>query len=327
MTDEENKNYQDSRRKRVERLKKIIRFCRRAGYILPWVVVLLLAIRIHALRTEVIKTREQLQEYGEENERLNFEIGKIDQAQQQSAIEEDSKDKLDQIILNDQIPMDFDDLSLEELYDGYRKVYLTFDDGPSSNTDAILDILKEYDVKATFFVIYKSGRDNEALYRRIVDEGHSIGMHSCTHEYSVVYAGKEEFWADTKKLQDLLYMVTGVQSTLYRFPGGSSNKVSSIDMREFGKILKDNGISYHDWNISSQDASKPIPSKNQIFANVTKDLENYSQAVVLMHDTASKVTTVEALPEIIEYIQSMEKTVILPITEETNPIQHIHLDD
>ena len=328
MTDEESIKYQNSRRKRVERLKKIIKFGRRAGYIVPWIIVLLLIVRVSFLKGSIRRANEQIQAYGEENERLNFEMGKLEEIEQapeeQSTLENDEKDELDKKILDNQLPYD---LSLEELYDGYRKVYLTFDDGPSTNTDAILDVLKEYDVKATFFVIYKEGRDNEALYRRIVDEGHSLGMHSCTHEYSVVYAGEEEFLADTKKLQDFLYMVTGVKSSLYRFPGGSSNKVSSIDMRVFGKALKSQGISYFDWNISSQDASKPIPSANTIMNNVTKNLEKYGQAVVLMHDTASKVTTVEALPSIIEFIKGMDKTVILPITEETEPIQHIRIDE
>ena len=218
-------------------------------------------------------------------------------------------------------------LSNEELYDGYRKIYLTFDDGPSVNTAAILDILAEYNVKATFFVIRRDGANNEKLYRRIVDEGHTLGMHSNTHEYSKVYAGEEAFMEDTTSLRDFLYMVTGVESNYYRFPGGSSNKVSSIPMEVYGKLLHEHGIEYYDWNVSARDAMLPLPDANQVYNNVRYGLSDYDEAIILFHDTASKVSTVQALPRIIEYIQSLDNTVILPITETTNPIQHLRVKD
>ncbi len=217
-------------------------------------------------------------------------------------------------------------LSTEELYDGYRKVYLTFDDGPSANTEAILDILKQYDVKATFFVIMREGREFEDLYRRIVDEGHTLGMHSCTHVYSTLYKDEQSFKEDTERLRNFLYMVTGVESDYYRFPGGSSNKVSPVDMRIYAKILEDEGIEYYDWNMSSQDATSPILPKESIVRNVTSNIKYFSEPMILFHDTGSKVTTVEALPEIIEYIQSLDNTVILPISKDTNPIQHISVE-
>ena len=217
-------------------------------------------------------------------------------------------------------------LSTEELYDGYRKVYLTFDDGPSANTEAILDILKQYDVKATFFVIMREGREFEDLYRRIVDEGHTLGMHSCTHVYSTLYKDEQSFKEDTERLRNFLYMVTGVESDYYRFPGGSSNKVSPVDMRIYAKILEDEGIEYYDWNMSSQDATSPILPKESIVRNVTSNIKYFSEPMILFHDTGSKVTTVEALPEIIEYIQSLDTTVILPISKDTNPIQHISVE-
>ncbi|MCR5278475.1 MAG: polysaccharide deacetylase [Lachnospiraceae bacterium] len=218
-------------------------------------------------------------------------------------------------------------LGNEELYDGYRKVYLTFDDGPSINTSAILDILAKYDVKATFFVLRKDGANNEKLYRRIADEGHTLGMHSNTHEYSVVYGGEEAFMEDTTSLRDFLYMVTGVESNYYRFPGGSSNRVSVVPMEVYGELLHDNGIEYYDWNVSAKDAVVPMPSADQIYWNVRSGLSDHEEAIILFHDTASKTSTVQALPRIIEYIQSLDNTVILPITETTNPIQHLRVQD
>lgn len=206
-----------------------------------------------------------------------------------------------------------------------RKVYLTFDDGPSSNTDNILDILDTYGVKATFFVTGKEGAKAEASYRRIVEEGHTLGMHSYTHDYSVIYASEEAFMEDMEKLQRYLYDVTGVQSTYIRFPGGSSNKVSEVDMRLLITDVHEAGMEYFDWNVSSQDASSRPLTKEEILDNCLNSIERFQNCIVLMHDAGSKDSTVEALPELIEHIQAMEHTELLPITEDTVPVWHIKM--
>lgn len=206
-----------------------------------------------------------------------------------------------------------------------RKVYLTFDDGPSSNTDNILDILDTYGVKATFFVTGKDGAKAEASYRRIVEEGHTLGMHSYTHDYSVIYASEEAFMEDMEKLQRYLYDVTGVQSTYIRFPGGSSNKVSDVDMRLLITDVHEAGMEYFDWNVSSQDASSKPLTKEEILDNCLNSIERFQNCIILMHDAGSKDSTVEALPELIEHIQAMEHTELLPITEDTVPVWHIKM--
>lgn len=206
-----------------------------------------------------------------------------------------------------------------------RKVYLTFDDGPSSNTDNILDILDTYGVKATFFVTGKEGTKAEASYRRIVEEGHTLGMHSYTHDYSVIYASEEAFMEDMEKLQHYLYDVTGVQSTYIRFPGGSSNKVSDVDMRLLITDVHEAGMEYFDWNVSSQDASSKPLTKEEILDNCLNSIERFQNCIILMHDAGSKDSTVEALPELIEHIQAMEHTELLPITEDTVPVWHIKM--
>lgn len=206
-----------------------------------------------------------------------------------------------------------------------RKVYLTFDDGPSSNTDNILDILDTYGVKATFFVTGKEGAKAEASYRRIVEEGHTLGMHSYTHDYSVIYASEKAFMEDMEKLQRYLYDVTGVQSTYIRFPGGSSNKVSEVDMRLLITDVHEAGMEYFDWNVSSQDASSRPLTKEEILDNCLNSIERFQNCIVLMHDAGSKDSTVEALPELIEHIQAMEHTELLPITEDTVPVWHIKM--
>ncbi len=207
-------------------------------------------------------------------------------------------------------------------WDGIHRVYLTFDDGPSIYTDDILDILDEYGVKATFFVIGKENAAAYSRYIRIVEDGHTLGMHSFNHIYSEVYASKEAFMADTARLSNLLEDVTGVKPKFYRFPGGSSNDVSSTDMRELADYLTSQGLIYYDWNVSSGDASKTPLSSDQIVRNALNGIQNRESTVILMHDSAAKYSTVKALPQIIEALQAMDNVEILPITTDTVPIQH-----
>lgn len=207
-----------------------------------------------------------------------------------------------------------------------RRVYLTFDDGPSSNTSRILDILAEYDVKATFFVVGKEEEQYQELYKRIVDEGHTLGMHSYSHKYDEIYQSVDSFAQDMSKLQEFLYETTGVWCRYCRFPGGSSNTVSKVDMYDLIAYLDEQDITYFDWNVASGDASNSYISKEAIISNCISTLQQYQESIILMHDASNKNTTVEALPALIEQIQAMDNTVIVPITEDTEPIQHISSD-
>lgn len=204
-----------------------------------------------------------------------------------------------------------------------KKVYLTFDDGPSSNTDKILDILAEYNVKATFFVIGKDKESFEESYKRIADEGHTLGMHSYSHRYSEVYASKEAFKKDLLTLQEYIYDTTGVWSRFYRFPGGSSNTVSPTPVTELIEYLNSEGIVYFDWNIASGDAVEGTLSAGTITANCLSGIDKYDTCVILLHDARDRRTTVEALPMIIEGILKRGDCELLPITDETMPVQHV----
>ncbi|QFJ56249.1 polysaccharide deacetylase [Pseudobutyrivibrio xylanivorans] len=201
-------------------------------------------------------------------------------------------------------------------------VYLTFDDGPSDNTDAILDILDDYNVKATFFVV---GNDTETYgdaYRRIVDEGHTIGMHSYSHNYSKLYQSADSFAADYDKIHDLILNTTGVDTRYYRFPGGSSNKVSNSSMSVFINYLNEKGVIYYDWNVASGDATSQAFTTDELVDNVMNDVVKYKTSVVLLHDASNKDVTVEALPRLIESLNEAG-AMILPITDETTVIQHV----
>lgn len=210
--------------------------------------------------------------------------------------------------------------------EGIRKVYLTFDDGPSGNTGRILDILAEYDVKATFFVVGKEEEIYQPLYNRIVDEGHTLAMHSYSHKYNEIYQSKESYVEDLTKLQEFLYDTTGVWCRYCRFPGGSSNTVSKVDMHELIEYLDEQDMTYFDWNIVSGDASNDYISPEDIIRNCTQRLREFDEAIILMHDATEKRSTVEALPGLIEQIQAMEDTKIVPITDDTEPIHHISND-
>ncbi len=202
------------------------------------------------------------------------------------------------------------------------KVYLTFDDGPSENTNEILDILDDYGVKATFFVVGKPEEEYKGIYQRIVNEGHTIGMHSYSHKYSEIYSSLDAFKNDFEQIQNLIYDTTGVESVYYRFPGGSSNKVSNIDMSQYIQYVNDQGVKYFDWNVSSGDATSLAYTPDDLVENVMNDVVKYKTSVVLMHDTEAKDATVQALPKLIEELQKAG-ALILPIDGETTVIQHV----
>ena len=207
-----------------------------------------------------------------------------------------------------------------------HKVYLTFDDGPSVYTEEILDILDQYGVKATFFVVGKENETSREALVQIVERGHSLGMHSYTHKYVEIYGSVESFAEDFVKIRSYLEEVTGVTSSIYRFPGGSSNSISNVDMWEFADYLESWDVCFYDWNVASGDGSSRKLSVDELVKNSLEGIESRETSIILLHDAASKRTTVDALPTIIERIMAMEDTEILPITEETTPIQHIHRD-
>ena len=184
-------------------------------------------------------------------------------------------------------------------------VYLTFDDGPSQNTKKVLDILDQYDAKATFFV---TGRNSSAsnYIQEAYSKGHTIGLHTYTHDYATVYASVDAYFDDLQKVSDYVYGLIGVRATAIRFPGGSSNTVSanycSGIMSKLVTMVREKGYQYYDWNVSSSDASgNNIPVDTIVSSSTSSDAE---KIMILCHDTDAKDTTVEALPKIIEYYKS-----------------------
>ncbi len=201
------------------------------------------------------------------------------------------------------------------------KVYLTFDDGPSSNTEKILDLLDKHGVKGTFFVNGKEEESLLPLYKEITDRGNTIGMHSYSHDYNTVYDSVEGFETDMLKLRDLIYEQTGVEPVYYRFPGGSSNTVSRIGIDQCVDVLSEYQIVYFDWNVQCGDATTASLSVDTLVNNVMRDVVKYKTSVVLMHDAAGRDKTVKALGIILDKLEAMDAE-ILPITAETDVIHH-----
>ena len=179
-------------------------------------------------------------------------------------------------------------------------IYLTFDDGPNEGTtNVILDILKEEGVKATFFVTNK-GPDE--LIKREYDEGHTVALHTASHDYSIVYASVDSYFQDLNSVQDRVKRITGQESKIIRFPGGASNTVSrkycNGIMSKLTQEVVNRGYRYYDWNISSGDAGNTT-DPNVVYSNVVNSLRRDRMNMVLMHDI--KTYTRDAIRNIIKF--------------------------
>ena len=181
-----------------------------------------------------------------------------------------------------------------------KVVYLTFDDGPTPhNTERILEILKKNNIRATFFVI----GHNSDMYKKIVDEGHAIALHTYSHNYKEVYASEEAFFKDLYKIHDAVMEKTGVDAKVTRFPGGSSNAiVKKATLRKIIDRLNDEGFVYQDWNCDSTDAAGNKRPADVLVKNATSC--NATKINILMHDSAAKTTTADALQSIIDYYRN-----------------------
>lgn len=185
---------------------------------------------------------------------------------------------------------------------GNKVIYLTFDDGPSQYTGELLDVLSKYNVKATFFV---TGRNSNYFHyiKRAYDEGHTIGLHTYSHNYSLVYSSIDAYFSDLNSINEIVREQTGSYSNIIRFPGGSSNTVSRNYtvgiMSQLSSLVESKGYKYFDWNVSSGDASSVILDSSSYAQNVINGLGNGSYYVVLQHDT--NVNSIRAVSKIIEY--------------------------
>ena len=204
-----------------------------------------------------------------------------------------------------------------------KTIYLTFDDGPSYLTEKVLDILKEENIPATFFVTSRGIDTYSNVIKRMQEENHTIALHTSTHNYSYIYSSDENYFKDLEEIRNKVYNITGVKSRIIRLPGGSSNTVSKKYSKgiitRITNRLTENDFYYFDWNIDSLDASGSV-SKEVIYNSVTQNIHSGTN-VVLMHDSSTKETTVLALKDIIKYAKDNGYT-FAKITKKTPQIHH-----
>lgn len=201
---------------------------------------------------------------------------------------------------------------------GDKTIYLTFDDGPGPYTQELLDVLAKYNVKVTFFVV---DTGYSSLIAKEVAAGHSVGVHSATHEYNTIYSSEGAYFADFNKMQDLIYEMTGTRTTLLRFPGGSSNTVSDFNpgiMTRLSQAVTDMGYQYFDWNVSSGDAGETTDTE-QVFQNVIAGVQEHNTSIVLQHDI--KGFSVAAVEKIIVWGLANGYT-FLPLSPDSPKAHH-----
>jgi uncharacterized protein YbbC (DUF1343 family) len=196
-----------------------------------------------------------------------------------------------------------------------KVAYLTFDDGPSPVTLHILETLKSFDAKATFFVVGRNIPGNEEILKRIVAEGHSVGGHSYSHDYRYLYKSVDAFFADMEKGNQLIEQATGVKPTLFRYPGGSTNTISlkyqdpsqynknKTVMAAIKEESRERGLTFIDWNVTNGDARSNRYTADEALGQIKKQVNNQKEIVILMHDTATKAATAESLPEVMQFLK------------------------
>lgn len=304
------------RRKRIERIKQMILLLFFAATLLPILSSSILLHRVSKLEQEVVQmlgSDRDMKTLISSGEALmsnpNVDVDQLtgeDGSQPETEPAEDAQVQ--------------DETTVQQ-----KRVYLTFDDGPSIYTGQILDILKANDIKATFFVIAREDESYWPYYTRILEEGHTLGMHSYTHDYNQVYASLDSFETDVNSLSQFLYDRTGEYPTIYRFPGGSSNTVCNVPMEECIAYLNEQGITYYDWNALNGDAVSSELPPEKLVENIMNSVRQNNTSIVLMHDMQSRHTTVESLQSLIDTLKD-EGYEILPIDENTPLIQHIPYD-
>lgn len=293
---------------------------RSAAWLLPAVIS---AVCLVAVAVSTIFCIRSFSELSEKEKQITMLTKEADEAKSQmKKLQKQAKDAEEEARAYQQAQKEKEEQEAKKkAAEGKRKVYLTFDDGPTERTPEILDVLKQYDVKATFFTL--AFENQKEMYKRIVDEGHTLAMHSYTHKYDQIYSSMSAFKKDVTRMHDFLKEVTGVDCNIYRFPGGSSNAVSDVDMKDCMKWINSKGYRYFDWNAMTGDAEGKGYTAKQMVNNVVENMKDCGDTVVvLMHDGVDKQTTVEALPKLIQKLQDMD-CVLLPIDEDTELVQHV----
>lgn len=203
-----------------------------------------------------------------------------------------------------------------EAYLNPKTMYLTFDDGPSEeHTAKVLDILKAQNIKATFFLVGENVEKHPEMARRIVREGHTIGIHCYNHDYKALYASVESYLADFEKAREAVKKATGVEATLFRFPGGSINNHNKKVYQQIAREMENRGYIYYDWNASLEDAVSN-PKAETLIQNAVSSTLGRKKIIMLAHDVVGE--TGQCLEELLTQFPEYRME---PLSEEIDPIQ------
>ena len=295
--DNELARQQQERRKRVSRIKTGIIMTIAIWIAISILAIVVLGIMVVKLNSRIYKLELQL------NTAISSTVTGTESDDGDIASDEESSGAKTQAVVKQLESKD------NVYHDGdTRKVYLTFDCIPGDNTGAILDASGKYD----------------DVYKRIVQDGHTIAMASYSNSYSKIYESTEAFTDDLTQISDYITNLTGIAPDIYRFPGGSMNQISNVDMVELVKILNSKHITYFDWNVNSGDTADNC-SVDDIVNNVTSGIAKYDNSVVLLHDDSNRSTTAEAIEPLVESIKA-QGAEILPIDNNTYKVQYIKSD-
>lgn len=259
------------------------------------IIVITLALTMYYLIDTIIKTKKMKEFYAQVNE-----------YQQQEKIKKENEEAERQA----KIPKltEQGKANLKKIYNSEKKIaYLTFDDGPSKNTKQILDVLKQYNIKATFFVLGSQVQIFPETTNRIYNEGHYIANHGYSHKYSYIYQSPEQVLNEFNQCNQIVANTINVSeynSHLFRFPGGSVGGKYAELKKQAITLLEQNEILYIDWNSLTGDSEKANPTEEYLMNNLQKTTEEKNVVVVLMHDAQAKQITAETLPKVIEYLIS-----------------------
>lgn len=201
--------------------------------------------------------------------------------------------------------------------------YLTFDDGPSAATLKILDVLDEFDIKATFFVTGKASEANPEILKKISDKGHCIGVHSYSHDYKQIYASVDGFLEDFNRMHNCITDITGVPPEIFRFAGGSVNAFNQKIYPQLVAEMLRRGFVFYDWNAAANDAVNGGISRSNIVENVLSSAAGLDRIIVLMHDRPDNMVTAEALPDIIQELQKQGYK-FDKLTNEVEPVTYYY---
>ena len=284
-------NEQRERRKRINRLKTGIVMTIAIWMLGSFLAIIILSVQVYKLNKQVANiTGGNVQTQTTDTEAQSLGNTQLD--------EESYANVVTGIDTEDNFAVEGD----------VHNVYLTFNSVPGENTNAILDVLAAYGVKATFFVSGSEEEGAEAVYQRIVNEGHTIAVHTASHQYTEIYSSVEAYLTDFEKMSSHIESVTGVKPEIFRFPGGSVNTYNSSLYREIIAEMTRRGYTYYDWNVSSGDAAIGVVTKERIISNVLTGSAAQDDAIVLMHDGPGHSATAAALPQIIEGLKEQGYT-------------------